>query len=701
MTIRSPKPQLQTEMPMKTQRTSPARAGLLLAAGLCLLSLPARAADPDLPYSSGSTGADGPLTFREIVLGGRSWGGMAYDAARNRVVLFGGQVNGVNQSETWLFDGTNWTRAFPANSPVARYGCRLVYDAARQQVVLFGGHRGDLRLNDTWVWDGTNWTQKTPANSPSPREHHAMCYDAARQVVVLHGGNSDGTGNAETWTWDGTNWTLRSPATAPPGHNNSALAYDAARQEVVLFGNWGQTWVWNGTTWTQRSPFNPPSARNHLTMDYDPMRQEVVLFSGSNQSDTWTWNGTNWTRKNPARQIAGRQGHHMVWHGGLQRMVVFGGDIPGPDNWSADTEFWNGTDWTFHSGKNQTFDMSGRANGVWNFTSINIPSGVNVVFRKNANNTPVRWLATENVVINGAVNVSGQFGDNNLPPGEVAQGGPGGFSGGRGGVRVSASGSFAGSPGQGPGGGAPGTAQQTNPQNLRDGQDGAYNGTYGNAFLQPLIGGSGGGGGASNDGTDGGNGGGGGGAILIASSRDITLNGVIRANGGDRQWSGASQGGRGSGGAILLRADRVLGPGSLEAYGGSTGNPNGRIRVEAYVRSLTGGQNPTAVVGLPAASGELNQVGALSIVSVKGVNVAQPPTGNLNTPDVVFSEAGPVNVVVSGTGIPNGTPVTLRVTTANSIITAGPVNLQGGTATIPVTVPAGLGTLQATAQYTQ
>jgi hypothetical protein len=188
---------------------------------------------------------------------------------------------------------------------------------------------------------------------------------------------------------------------------------------------------------------------------------------------------------------------------------------------------------------------------------------------------------------------------------------------------------------------------------------------------------------------------------MIASSRDILLNGVVRANGGHIEWSNASYGGRGSGGAILLRADRVTGPGSLEAYGGQNNNPNGRIRVEAYVRSLTGGQNPVAVVGLPAANGELNQVGTLTIVSVDGVNVAQPPTGNPLTPDVVFSDAGQVNVVINGTGVPNGTPVTLRVTTANSVITAGPVNMQNGTVTIPVTVPAGVGTLQATAQFTQ
>jgi hypothetical protein len=310
----------------------------------------------------------------------------------------------------------------------------------------------------------------------------------------------------------------------------------------------------------------------------------------------------------------------------------------------------------------------------------------------------VRWLATLDVTINGAIDVGGDSGLNSLPPGVAARGGPGGYDGGLGGVRVSSSASFVGQPGKGPGGGDPGTAQQTNP-NLRDGKPGEYASKYGNAFLQPLLGGSGGGGGASNTDWDGGRGGGGGGAIMISSSRDITLSGVIRANGGEYQWSNASYGGRGSGGAVLLRADRVTGPGSLEAYGGVANNPNGRIRIEAYIRALTGGQTPPGVVGLPAASGELNQVGALSIVSVKGVNVVQPPTGDVLTPDVVFSDEGTVQVVVNATGIPNGTPIQLRITTATSVIEPAPQNLAGNTVTFNVAVPKGLGTLQATAQF--
>lgn len=685
---------MKTNRDNRSRRQAPVRTlGLL---GLALLASPVLAVDPDLPFSSGSTGADGPLNFRQIA-GGRNSHGLAYDPVRQQVVLFGG-YNGNSMGDTWTWDGTNWTRRFPATSPADRWGHRMVFDAARGEVVLFGGTRSTGRLNDTWVWNGTTWTQKTPASSPGPRENFCLAYDAARQRVVLFGGAN---GGQETWLWDGTTWAAANPANRPQATDRSDMAYDPVRQEIVLFGNFGQTWIWNGTDWTQRGSLHVPAAKSWPALVTDGTSNTILMFSGSNQRETWRWDGTNWSPLSPANQPPGMQYHDAVWDSTAQRVVLFGGDIPGVDNYAADTWVWNGTNWAFSSGKVQSFDLNSRPSGVWNFTTINIPPGVTVSWNiTNLVTAPIRWLATGDVTINGAIDVSGEFAANSLPPGVPARGGPGGYPGGLGGVRFSSSASYVGQPGQGPGGGEPGTAQQTNP-NLRDGKPGEYVSKYGNAFLQPLLGGSGGGGGASNNDWDGGRGGGGGGAIMISSSRDIILNGVIRANGGEYQWSNASYGGRGSGGGILLRADRITGPGSLEAYGGHPNNPNGRIRVEAYVRSLTGGQNPPAVVGLPAANGELNQVGTLTIVSVDGANVLQPPSGNLNTPDVVFSDAGPVTVIVSGNGIPNGTPVSLRVTTANSVINAGPVDMANGTATFNVTVPAGVGTLLATAQFAQ
>ncbi|MFN0067894.1 MAG: Kelch repeat-containing protein, partial [Limisphaerales bacterium] len=401
----------------------------LLAAGLlALLALPLRAIEPDLPFSSGSTGADGPLTFREIIPSGRSFGAMAYDAARNRIVLFGGNT-GTQNDDTWLFDGTNWTRVLPATRPPSRWAHSMVYDAARQEVILFGGQRdGGIRYGDTWAWNGSNWVQKVTAEAPSARFYAPMAYDSARQRVVLYGGSHD---IQETWEWDGVTWIKRTPAATPGNQSNCAMAYDAARQRTIHFGNFGQTWAWDGTNWANLNPVDPPQARNYSAMAYDPVRQEIIMVSGSNLADTWAWSGTQWTRRTPVRQISGRQGGLLVWHAGLQRLASFGGDISGVDGYSADLDLWDGTNWTYFSGKSQTFDMSGRANGTWNFSSIRVPPGVTVVFNRNAGNTPVRWLATNDVVIDGALSLNGGFGANSLPPGEVAQGGPGGYSGGR------------------------------------------------------------------------------------------------------------------------------------------------------------------------------------------------------------------------------------------------------------------------------
>jgi hypothetical protein len=66
-------------------------------------------------------------------------GVMAFDSSRNKLVLLGGRASGSNDGLTWEFDGTRWT-FFPAPF---RYGDvpGLAYDEARQAVVLFGGNQ--------------------------------------------------------------------------------------------------------------------------------------------------------------------------------------------------------------------------------------------------------------------------------------------------------------------------------------------------------------------------------------------------------------------------------------------------------------------------------------------------------------------------------------------------------------------------------
>jgi hypothetical protein len=75
----------------------------------------------------------------------------------------------------------------------------MAYDAARGQVVLFGAAPG--LTSDTWTWDGTDWTQHFPAHSPSGRALMGMAYDAARDRVVLFGGTiGSSVYVGDTWT---------------------------------------------------------------------------------------------------------------------------------------------------------------------------------------------------------------------------------------------------------------------------------------------------------------------------------------------------------------------------------------------------------------------------------------------------------------------------------------------------------------------
>ena len=94
--------------------------------------------------------------------------------------------------------------------------------------------------------------------------------------------------------------------------------------------------------------------------------------------------------------------------------------------------------------------------GVLNYTTVNVASGVTVTFTPNAANTPIRLLATGDVTIDGTINLNGGDGQDAssaimLNPGGL--GGPGGFAGGNGGLR----GGGIGSAGKGPGGGPGGT----------------------------------------------------------------------------------------------------------------------------------------------------------------------------------------------------------------------------------------------------
>jgi len=196
------------------------------------------------------------------------------------------------------------------------------------------------------------------------------------------------------------------------------------------------------------------------------------------------------------------------------------------------------------------------ANGILNFTTLNIPAGVTVTVGPNPANGPAVILVQGDAVIDGVIDISGADGEGvGSAPAGFAGGlpldnvggtgqGPGGSGGGTGGIVSNASGGNGGSYGSLGGTGKDNSANNRGP-------------AYGSNSLQPLLGGSGGGGTGIVSPSRGYRGGGGGGAILIAVSGTLTLNGEIMAKGGDgepsvRESRGTTEGpgaGGGSGAA--------------------------------------------------------------------------------------------------------------------------------------------------------
>lgn len=171
----------------------------------------------------------------------------AYDSESNRVIAFGGDsFNDRPVDETFVYDpaGDTWTQMHPRASPPARYWQAMAYDAASDRVVLFGGLGNVDELNDTWTYDFNQdtWARLATVSAPTTRHYSAMVYDAAAQRLVLFGGAGAGeVALADTWRLDSKTgqWT-EVKAAGPSARAWHAMAYDAAEESVVLFGG-GET----------------------------------------------------------------------------------------------------------------------------------------------------------------------------------------------------------------------------------------------------------------------------------------------------------------------------------------------------------------------------------------------------------------------------------------------------------------------------
>jgi hypothetical protein len=142
----------------------------------------------------------------------REFCALAFDLANGRVLLHAGlDATGAHLNDTWHFDGAAWTQLAPATQPPVRRQHVMVERPEFQDVIMCGGQEagGAGMRSDTWRWDGFDWTQIVTTNTPRGKVAIDAAYDQIRQRIVIASGNPGPTGNISEFDSLTNDWVIR------------------------------------------------------------------------------------------------------------------------------------------------------------------------------------------------------------------------------------------------------------------------------------------------------------------------------------------------------------------------------------------------------------------------------------------------------------------------------------------------------------
>ena len=220
---------------------------------------------------------------------------LVYDTQADRIIMFGGLDNAalidsrsiVFLNDIWVydFDSNTWTKMEPTSGPSGRNYHVMTYDAAADRVIVFGGAVPPADptsaefpweiAGDTWAYDyNTNtWEALEPAKAPSPRNYSAMVYDAASNQSILFGGVEEIRSGSriqeaalgDTWAYDfaANAWIELNPAIFPSERGWHGMVFNSTADRFVLFSGCvardrcnPETWFYdlNANTWAQAEP---------------------------------------------------------------------------------------------------------------------------------------------------------------------------------------------------------------------------------------------------------------------------------------------------------------------------------------------------------------------------------------------------------------------------------------------------------------
>lgn len=266
---------------------------------------------------------------------------LAFDAARQRLVAFGGGSGAGVSAQTIEWDGTQWTTVTPVVSPPARTGASLIWDPVRQQCVLFGGYSASGSvIDDIRGFDGTTWIDHSQPTVRPPALTEACAADIAQGTFVFGGLDATGAATNQTWRWDGTQWANVTGSGPSPSPRSAAAMTALDPNTILLFGGraangtaLNDTWLYTAAGgWTLHAASGPYAGRYDAALCSDGAGT-AWLFGGNNggtvlgdllrfsfsQGPFWWWNLPAGSGLGPREKCG------LVYERRTARLVLFGG----------------------------------------------------------------------------------------------------------------------------------------------------------------------------------------------------------------------------------------------------------------------------------------------------------------------------------------------------------------------------------------
>lgn len=241
-----------------------------------------------------------------------------------------------------------WRRLEPEGTPPpGRMATAHVFDAARDRLVVFGGYGHRNFYNDTWALElspAPRWVQLPYAPVPGRHETTAIMDPASERMLVFGGKNQYGFFGdllALQLDVDPPVWSVVAQGSPAPGARETRAVLDPDRRRFVTalgfapYYHLGDSWAYDldGGAWAPLAPTGAaPIPRRGQSAALDPSHDRMLVFGGSDDghwwNEVWAYDLASpaWSLLDPAgEKPLPRYGQNLVFDPGRNRLVMFAG----------------------------------------------------------------------------------------------------------------------------------------------------------------------------------------------------------------------------------------------------------------------------------------------------------------------------------------------------------------------------------------